>query len=145
MLIIFTIHDKSIIVNEKSKIIEDYDMKTFVDQNDQIKVYISFIKKIIKWYIHLFFYIITQMTLINVWRMYDKFNKMRLKQKKLKLKINNVKDVKVYIKLNENLNMHEDYHKLIHFYMLIIHNVLMIDIVQLHFLVFLLNMNQIKT
>ncbi|WKY06417.1 hypothetical protein Q1695_006534 [Nippostrongylus brasiliensis] len=73
-------HDASFPQNGKPMVVVDYNkMKGFVDPSDQIAAYISFVRKTAKWYIRLFFHLLTQTALVNAWFLYsEKVKKIRI-------------------------------------------------------------------
>ena len=75
LLMISTTHDASFGQNEKSQVVEDYNnVMGYVDQSDQIAAYSPFVRKTTKWYIRIFFHIITQTAVVNAWVLYNLLN-----------------------------------------------------------------------
>ena len=63
-----TKHDASCHPNGKPLVVADYNMmKGFVDFSDQMAAYTPFVRKTTKWYIRLFFHLVTQTALVNAW------------------------------------------------------------------------------
>lgn len=61
-----TKHDASCHPNGKPTVVADYNrMKGFVDPSNQMAAYSPFVRKTAKWYIRLFFHLITQTALFN--------------------------------------------------------------------------------
>lgn len=59
--------------NDKGKptMVEDYNYsKLFVDNSDQMAAYYPFVVRTCKWYVRLFFHLITQTSLVNAYRLY---------------------------------------------------------------------------
>ena len=82
-----TLHDDSRVDQGqgKPKIIEAYNKsKLFVDTSDQMAAYSPFLRKTTKWYIRLFFHLVTQTSMVNAWRLYNdcvdkiKFNEFKI-------------------------------------------------------------------
>lgn len=49
-------------------------VKVYVDLSDQMCAYTPFVRKKTKWYIRLFFHLITQTVMINAWKLYCDVN-----------------------------------------------------------------------
>lgn len=82
-----TIHDDGIGSSSKPHMVEDYNnAKLFVDTSDQMASYSPFVRKTSKWYIRLFFHIVTQTIMVNAWKLYqDNVGKMRFNDCKRKI------------------------------------------------------------
>uniref|UniRef100_A0A0N4WU61 DDE_Tnp_1_7 domain-containing protein n=1 Tax=Haemonchus placei TaxID=6290 RepID=A0A0N4WU61_HAEPC len=79
-----TRHDGSCGVNEKPKVVDDYNkMKGFVDHSDQMASYTPFVRKTAKWYIRLFFHLLTQTALVNAWMLYNQNSRMKFNDFKI--------------------------------------------------------------
>lgn len=77
-----TMHTDAISETQKPEIIEKYNqIKTYVDISDQMYAYTSFVRKTTKWYLRLFFHLITQTALVNAWRLYCSAKRKKLKNK----------------------------------------------------------------
>ncbi|VDL74272.1 unnamed protein product [Nippostrongylus brasiliensis] len=56
---------------DKPTIVHAYNEgKTFVDTSDQMASYSPFVRRTCKWYIRLFFHLLTQTALVNAWKLY---------------------------------------------------------------------------
>ena len=72
ILMLSTMHDGTRSENDKPKVVNDYNqIKLFVDTSDQMASYSPFVRKTTKWYIRLFFHLITQTAMVNAWRLYN--------------------------------------------------------------------------
>ena len=68
---ISTKNDASTGPNLKPTVVNDYNtMKGFVDQSDQMTTYTPFVRKTCKWWIRIFFHLITQTALVSAWKLY---------------------------------------------------------------------------
>ncbi|KIH44577.1 hypothetical protein ANCDUO_25397 [Ancylostoma duodenale] len=85
LLMISTKHDASLTQNNKPKVVEDYNnMMGYVDQSDQMAAYTPFVRKTTRWYLRIFFHLITQAAIVNAWRLYSNImEKIRLTDFKL--------------------------------------------------------------
>lgn len=64
-------HTDDISLSEKPEIICDCNkIKVYVDVLDQMCAYTPFVRKTTKWYLRLFFHLITLTTLVNAWKLY---------------------------------------------------------------------------
>lgn len=82
-----TLHDNAINQDGKPVIVEDYNSgKMYVDISDQMAAYTPFLRRTTKWYIRLFFHLLTQTALVNSWRLYcDNVNKVKLNDFKIEI------------------------------------------------------------
>ena len=80
-----TLHDDSRTPQGKPKMIDDYNQsKIFVDTSDQMCAYTPFLRKTTKWYIRLFFHLVTQTSMVNAWRLYcDVISKIKFNEFKI--------------------------------------------------------------
>ncbi|VDP10747.1 unnamed protein product [Heligmosomoides polygyrus] len=87
IIMLSTIHDDGIGSSSKPHMVEDYNnAKLFVDTSDQMASYSPFVRKTSKWYIRLFFHIVTQTIMVNAWKLYqDNVGKMRFNDCKRKI------------------------------------------------------------
>ena len=58
-------------------------MKGFVDISDQMAAYSPFIRRTAKWYMRLFFHLVTQTALVNAWILYCQTNRIQLNDFKI--------------------------------------------------------------
>lgn len=73
VLMLFTMHTDVILPSQKSEIICEYNkIKGYVDLSDQMSFYTPFVQKTIKWYLKIYFHLITQTALVNAWKLYCK-------------------------------------------------------------------------
>ena len=76
---LLTKHDGSVGMSNKPTVVEDYNkMKGFVDLSDQMAAYTPFIRKTTKWYMKIFFHLLTQTALVNAWVLYNMKTRMKL-------------------------------------------------------------------
>ena len=69
---ISTKHDGSITPSAKPQVVEDYNkIMGFVDQSDQLSAYTPFVRRTTKWYLRIFFHLMTQTALVNSWKLYN--------------------------------------------------------------------------
>ncbi|VDP10112.1 unnamed protein product [Heligmosomoides polygyrus] len=88
IIMLSTIHDDGIgSSSSKPHMVEDYNnAKLFVDTSDQMASYSPFVRKTSKWYIRLFFHIVTQTIMVNAWKLcQDNVGKMRFNDFKRKI------------------------------------------------------------
>lgn len=87
LLMISTVHDGEIGPSNKPVVVEDYNkLMGFVDQSDQMSAYSPFVRRTTKWYIRIFFHFVTQMAIVNSWRLFcDSKEKIRLNEFKMNL------------------------------------------------------------
>ncbi|VDL68950.1 unnamed protein product [Nippostrongylus brasiliensis] len=83
-----TSHDNSFNDKGKPTVVEKYNqMKAFVDLSDQMAAYTPFVRKTTKWYIRLFFHLLTQTAVINAWFLYCKIKSTKSRLNDFKLEI----------------------------------------------------------
>ena len=107
LFMVSTRHDDSLAPNGKPMVVEDYNkLKGFVDLSDQMSAYSPFLRKTSKWYVRLFFHLMTQTALINAWTLYNEVVK--------KVKFNDFKMdvVEALIADNSPRNVSNNNHKL---------------------------------
>ncbi|KAE9546596.1 hypothetical protein FO519_010192, partial [Halicephalobus sp. NKZ332] len=79
-----TKHDGSWNNERKPLVVEDYNkMKGFVDLSDQMAAYTPFVRKTAKWYMRLFFHLVTQTALVNAWILYTQRNSIQFNDFKI--------------------------------------------------------------
>jgi hypothetical protein len=79
ILMLSTKHDGSSSTRNKPQVVEDYNkMKGFVDLSDQMAAYSPFVRRTTKWYIRLFFHLLTQTALVNAWILFNTRTRMQL-------------------------------------------------------------------
>jgi hypothetical protein len=87
VLMLSTTHDDAMSEQAKPMIVQDYNqVKLFVDTSDQMASYSPYVRKTSKWYIRLFFHLLTQTALVNAWRLYsDHVQKIKLTDFKIEI------------------------------------------------------------
>nr|XP_047143043.1 piggyBac transposable element-derived protein 4-like [Hydra vulgaris] len=71
VIMLSSIHDGSITERGKPAVIVDYNKgKSFNDLSDQLGSYCPYVRKTMKWYLRIFFHIITQVSIVNALHLY---------------------------------------------------------------------------
>ncbi|EPB69401.1 transposase, IS4 family [Ancylostoma ceylanicum] len=80
VMMLSTVHDDAIAENGKPQVVLDYNKsKTFIDLSDQMASYCPYARKTTKWYLRMFFHIITQTAVVNAWHLFQEHSQTKMK------------------------------------------------------------------